>query len=256
MAFSIDWRVKICDGRRSSLDHLDDPPAALLGDGHAARVGGGDVGAAGQGHAQRLGQAGHGAGGAHHHAVAVAAVHRALDLDKLLLGQPPGAAHIPEAEHIGARADLLAVPAALEHRPARDHDRRDIGAGRAHQLGRRGLIAAAQQHHAIDRVGLDHLLHVHGHQVAVEHGGGLDQHLAERDRGELQRQAAGLPDAALDRLGDDPQVGVAVGQLAPGVADADHRPAIEDIAREALRARPRAMDKGVERDAVEPVLAA
>ena len=32
---------------------------------------------------------------------------------------------------------------------------------------------------AVDRVGLDHLLDIHGHQVAIEHRGRLDQRLAK-----------------------------------------------------------------------------
>ena len=39
--------------------------------------------------------------------------------------------------------------------------------------------------------------------------------------GKLEWHAAGGPDAALDGFGDPPQVDVAVGQLAPGVTDAD-----------------------------------
>ncbi len=46
-----------------------------------------------------------------------------------------------------------------------------------------------------------HLLDVHRHQVAEQHGGGLHEHLAQRDRGELERQPAGRPHAALDGLG-------------------------------------------------------
>ena len=53
-------------------------------------------------------------------------------------------------------AELAVPPLAAEHRAAGHHDRRNIGAGRAHQLRRSGLVAAAQQHHAIQRIGADH----------------------------------------------------------------------------------------------------
>ena len=42
------------------------------------------------------------------------------------------------------------LPLAAEHRTAGHHDGGDVGAGRAHQLRGRGLVAAAQQHHAVD----------------------------------------------------------------------------------------------------------
>ena len=50
---------------------------------------------------------------------------------------------------------------------------------------------------------------------------------------ELERQAAGLPDAALHVLGQLAEVGVARGQLGPGVADADDRLALEDMVGQA-----------------------
>ena len=42
----------------------------------------------------------------------------------------------------------------------------------------RGLVAAAHQHRAVDRVLAQQLLGLHGQEVAVEHGGGLDEGLA------------------------------------------------------------------------------
>src|SRR5438874_9792727 len=43
----------------------------------------------------------------------------------------------------------------------------------------------------------------------------------ERNRRELHRPAARLPDATLDRLGEIPEVNVAMIELAPGLGDAD-----------------------------------
>ena len=52
---------------------------------------------------------------------------------------------------------------------------------------------------------------------------GLRKISPKRDRRKLQRQPAGLPDAALDRLGQPAQALVTVVQLTPGVADPDRR---------------------------------
>ena len=53
-----------------------------------------------------------------------------------------------------------------------------VRAGRAHQQRRRGLVAAAHQHRAVDRMAAQQLLDVHRQHVAVEHGGRLDEVLA------------------------------------------------------------------------------
>ena len=71
-------------------------------------------------------------------------------------------------------------------------------------------------------------------EVAVEHRGRPEQRLAERHHRELEREAAGFVDADLHLLGERAEVRVAGRELAEGVADADHRPAVELV----VRARP------------------
>ena len=137
--------------------------------------------------------------------------------------------HLPER---GARADPLAAEPAVEHRPAGDEDRRHVDARRAHEERGRGLVAAGQQHHAVERVGAQRLLDVHGAEVAVEHRGRAERALARREDRELERQPAGLVDAVPHPLGEVAQVGVAGGELRPGVADADHRAAVEEVGRQ------------------------
>ena len=56
------------------------------------------------------------------------------------------------------RSRCLAAEVPIKHRPARDHDRRQIATRGAHQQRGRGLVAAAQQHHAIDGIAADRLL--------------------------------------------------------------------------------------------------
>jgi hypothetical protein len=67
------------------------------------------------------------------------------------------------------------------------------------------------------------LLRLHREEVAIQHGGRLDEVLGQRDRRELEREAARLPDAALHLLDPRPEVVVAGVDVGPGIDDADHR---------------------------------
>src|SRR4030095_16991617 len=82
------------------------------------------------------------------------------------------------------------------------------------------------------------------------------QDLAERDHRELEREAAGAPHPALDRLRHLAQVRVAVVQLRPRVADADHRAAVEYRLAEALGLEIGSVHEAVEILGGEPVAAA
>ena len=82
---------------------------------------------------ERLGDARHRRGGAHGHAVAVRAGHRVLDLLELGLADPPGPELLVVVPAVAARAELPAAPVAVQHRPARDHDRGHVRARSAHQ---------------------------------------------------------------------------------------------------------------------------
>ena len=85
--------------------------------------------------------------------------------------------------------------------PGRHVDRRHAHADRAHDQAGRGLVAAAHQHRAVDRMAAQQLLGLHREEVAVEHGGRLHDHFGERHRRQLDREAAGLQHAALHVLG-------------------------------------------------------
>ena len=58
------------------------------------------------------------------------------------------------------------MPRRIDSRGAAPLDRRNIRGGRAHQLRRNGLVAPADQHDGVHRLGAHHLLDVHRHQVA------------------------------------------------------------------------------------------
>src|SRR5215213_7484909 len=90
-------------------------------------------------------------------------------------------------------------------------------------------------------MGTNGLLHIHGGQVAEQHGSGAHGHLAERGDGKLERKAASIEHAVLHVLGDRAEMGVAGSELGPGVADADDRAALELVLGEAAVLEKRAV---------------
>ena len=138
-----------------------------------------DRGAARQHHAERFRRAGHGAGRPHHHAGAGRGHEPAADLGDLVLVDAAAPVSTPVAPAIGAGAEPLAPVAPGQHRPRDQLDRGHACACRRHELGRHGLVAAADQHHRIERMGADHLLRVHRHEISEEHGCRVHEGLAE-----------------------------------------------------------------------------
>ena len=94
---------------------------------------------------------------------------------------------------------------------------------RAHQLRRHGLVAAAHQHYRVHGLRAHHFLGVHGHEVAELEAGRIEEHLAERDGGEFDRQRAGRQHAALHGVQHLGKVAVAVVETGRRIGDADHR---------------------------------
>ena len=140
--------------------------------------------------------------------------------------------------------------------PAGQIDRRQAHGDRAHDQPRRGLVAAAEQHRAVDRVRAQQLLGLHRQEVAIEHGRRLDERLGQRDRRQLERKAAGLQHAALHVLGARAQMRVAGVDVAPGVDDADHRLAAPVVGVVADLAQPRAMPERAQVLHAEPAMRA
>ena len=66
--------------------------------------------------------------------------------------------HLPQRR---AGPHPFAPEPAVQHRPAGDDDGGQVDRGRTHQQRRRGLVAADQQHHAVDRIGADRFLDIH-----------------------------------------------------------------------------------------------
>ena len=201
---------------------------AAGGGGHAAvgRIHGRNGGRAGQGHAHDFRQRRHRAGRAHGHAMAGGASDAVLDLAPGFIAQIARALLVPVLPHIAAGAQRLAMPEAANHGPARHVDAGQVHAEGPHQERRGGLVTAAEKHRAVQRIGAQQLLHLHGKEVAVEHCRGLRVHFASGHHRHFHGQAACLEHAALHRLRRQAQVHVAGVQVRPRVEDADDRLAL------------------------------
>ena len=174
----------------------------------------------------------HGRGGAHHHAGARRRHQLVVGAIEIRPVERAGAVGRPQPPAVGAGAEPRALVLAGQHRADIDDDRRHVGGDRAHQFGRDGLVAAADQHHGVERQRLDHLLDVHRHQVAQQHRGRERERLVQRHGREHERQRAGHAHAARDRLGDLRRGLVAGVEVGGGGQDADDRP-VERLVGEA-----------------------
>ena len=227
------------------LDHLDDALAGQMRQRHAARINGRQRGVGGQRHPHRLYHACHRRGRAHRHTHALGPAHAGFSGHEILQGHLARAHIFRELPHIRARADVLALPLAVQHRAGADNDRRQIDACRAHQLTRRGLVTAAQQNHPIDTIGADAFFDVHRQQVAKQHGGRLHLGLAKAHHRKFDRKAPCLPHAALHPFGQIAQAGIARGQFGPCIADTDNGAAIKGVVGKALIFHPAAVNEPV-----------
>ncbi len=246
MAFSKAWRVWILLRRQILPDHLDDAPAGFRAHADVARVRCRNRGGARQRHADRFGDRCHGRCGSHRHAGAVAARDAGLDIHPILVGDFSRAPLVPVFPGVGPRAQRLALPVAAQHRPRGQVDRRQIHAGGAEQQRRRGLVATAHQHDAVDRVAAQQFLRVHCEQIAIQHGGRLQQRFRQRQRRQFQRKSASHQYAALDVVDAGLEMHVAGLSVGPGIEDRNDRPVFPLLGRVAHLHRARAMAKGAQ----------
>ncbi len=179
-------------------------------------------GTARQHHAQRFGQAGHGGSGPHHHARATGGAQFLLHVAERRVIQLTGAVPLPVGAAVGAGAEPGAAPGTGAHWAGHHRHRRHVRRCRGHQLRRYGLVAAAEQHRRIHRVGGERLLGLHRQQVAVQHRSGRDQDLAQREGRQGERQRAPLQHAAPRRSHQRRHVAVAGGVVGGGIDDCYH----------------------------------
>ena len=125
-------------------------------------------------------------------------------------------------EH-GAGTGELAVVIAVEHRAAGQHDGRRVDRCRRHQTSRRGLVAAGHQHHAVERIAVQHFDQAEISEVAVERRGRPLAGLLNWMHRKLERDAAGVADAFAHALGKLQMMAVARAEIGAGLRDADDR---------------------------------
>ena len=190
-----------------------------------------DRGAAGQRHAQRLGQRVHRRRRAHRVAMPDRWRRRRHHLHELVVADLALGEELAAFPDDGAGAGQAALPPAIQHRPAGQHDGRDVHRRRAHQAGGRGLVAAGGQHHAVDRIAVQDLHQAEIGQVAVERRGRPLAGLLDRMHREFQRHAAGVADAVAHAARQFDVVAVARRQVGAGLRDADDRLAAAQFVR-------------------------
>jgi hypothetical protein len=122
--------------------------------------------------------------------------------------------------------------------PTDKRDRRDVHRRRGHQAGRRGLVAAGGQHHAVERIAVEHLDQAEIGEVAVEPRGRALAGFLDRMNREFDGDAACLANAFAHALGQHEMVAVAGRQVGTGLGDADDRLARLQLL---LRLRPKFM---------------
>ncbi len=229
-------------------DHPDNARPGLIGDLAALAVGRRDRGTARQRHAQRLGQRIHGGGGAHGVAVADRRRRGGHDIHELLVVDLAGGHAFARFPDHGAGAGALAIVPSVEHRPAGQHDRRQVDGRRRHQAGRGGLVAAGGQHHAVQRIAEQDFDQSKIGEVAVERRGRALAGFLDRVHREFHGDAAGGADAFPDPMGQIQVMAIAWRKVVAGLRDADNRlaglqfmagQAVIEVALEIERGHPR-----------------
>ena len=140
--------------------------------------------------AKRLGHASHRARRPHHHAGADRWREPPVDRLDLTIVDLAGAVLRPQPPAIGAGPQHLALVMPDNHRPDGNDNGRQIGADRGHDLRRQGLVASADHDDGVHRLGADHLLGIHRHQVAQIHRGRKCKALGDRDGRKHHRHRA------------------------------------------------------------------
>ena len=208
-------------GRQVFPNHFNGAAPALSGHADVARVNRRNRRGTRQRQANGLGNAGHGAGRAHGHAVAVAAGNAAFNFKPLGCVDLAGTPLVPKFPGVRARAQHFAFDVAAQHRPGGHEHKRHPGTQSAQHQSRRGLVATAHQHRAVNRVAAQQFLGVHGQHVPIQHGRGLDERFRQRQRRQFKRKAARLQHAALDVFHALLEVPVAGANVAPGIKNGD-----------------------------------
>ena len=142
---------------------------------------------------------------------------------ELLLVDAAGRQLLARLPHRHAGAAALALPPAVQHRPAGEHDRRNVHGRGRHDAGRRGLVAAGHQHDAVERIAVEDFDEAEIGEVAVERRGRPLAGLLDRMHRKLERDAARRADAFAHAARQFEMMPVAGREVGAGLRDADDR---------------------------------
>src|SRR5580765_1668001 len=101
--------------------------------------------------------------------MAVAAAHACFGEHHFFVGHFAAPHFFAEAPYITS-ADAFAAMPAGEHGSAAHNNGGQVHAACAHHQSRSCLVAAAEQHHAVEWVSADAFFHIHAHEITVKHG--------------------------------------------------------------------------------------
>ncbi len=147
------------------------------------------------------------------------------DVDKLLVADLADRLILARLPDQGAGPHQLAVLHVVEHRAARQHDRRRVDRGRGHQAGRRGFIAAGHQHGAVQRIAVQHFDQAEISEIAVERRGWTLAGFLNWMHREFDRDAASIANAGAHALRQFKMMAIAWAEIGAGLGDADDRAA-------------------------------
>ena len=227
------------------VHQADGALAGVVGHRRAGAVGRGNGGAAGQRHAERLGERIHRRRRAH--GVAVAGARHLCDrqVDIALVVEFAGGVQLARLPVRRAGTGKPVAPVGIEHRSARQDDRRDVDGRRRHQAGRHRLVAAGGQHDAVERVAVQDLDESEIGEVAVERGGRPAAGFLDRVDRKDQRDAAAVANAVAHPVDDLRVDEIAGAQFAAGLGDTDDRLALELMVGNPLVFHPTTVHKTV-----------
>ena len=210
------------------LKELHDLHSRLLGKTDPVRIDRGDRSVSLKAHSQGLRQAVHAVGRIHAAAAAAGRTDLALILFELLLCDPVSGKFTDRLKH-RTQGTLLSVDVSGKHGAPGDEDRRDVQPGRGHQKTGYVLVAVRNHDKSVKLMRFRHTLGGIRDQIARDQGilHSLMSHcdsIADSDRRENPRNAAGHRDAHPDSVDNLVKVHMAGDNLIVGAHDSDQRP--------------------------------
>ena len=203
-------------------DALAHVPGLLILGGGAVQHGGAVDGA----QTDDLGENAHGVGGAVHGAGAAGEADILPIAGKGVLVNGVDVALADGLLQVGGDVSTL-IGLVGQHTARSEEHGGLVQAGRRHQHTGDDLVAAAQEHHAVEGVGVRHGLDAAGDQVTlrqnVMHSGALRHAVAGGRDVELGGDAAGGPNALLYKLDQFPKSPVTRVHIGVRIGDSDHR---------------------------------